>query len=274
MDVMKGGSDDTGRGGGVSDKRRCSWAPPSCGLRSGRGDIVGRAVLLAVCVAAAAVVLLAGGGSLDGVPDSLFFHDGQDIPPPVNLTADHLLDGLLTAEFSYRSCRSRYEFASYHKTSSHKPSPYLLAKLRKQEALQKRCGLGTAAHKAALRLLESGEGAATGRVEDGDCRYLVSIGFRGLGNRMIAVASTFLYAVLTERVLLGHCGKNAAGLFCEPFPGATWLLPRAGKRSPLGNLDHYDGESKESLGNVLQSGAVVGASADGNVSWASPRPPP
>ncbi|PUZ74921.1 hypothetical protein GQ55_1G105300 [Panicum hallii var. hallii] len=287
MDVMKGGSDDTtrGGGGGVSDKRRCSWAPmfppalPELRLEAGKwgwrrwpsssGCAAKRALLLAVCVAAAVVVLLAGAGSLDGLPDSLFFHDAQ-----VNLTADHLLDGLLTAEFSYRSCRSRYEFASYHKRSSHKPSPYLLSKLRKQEALQKRCGPGTAAHKAALRRLESGEGAATGRVEDGDCRYLVSIGFRGLGNRMLAVASAFLYAVLTERVLLVHWGKGAAGLFCEPFPGATWLLPRAGKRSPLGNLDRYDGESKESLGNILQSGAVVGASADGNVSWASPRPPP
>jgi xyloglucan fucosyltransferase len=193
---------------------------------------------------------------------------------PVNLTADHLLDGLLTADFSYRSCRSRYEFASYHKNSSHKPSPYLLSKLRKQEALQKRCGPGTAAYKKALRRLQSGDSAAGTGLEDGDdCRYLVNISFRGLGNRMLAVASAFLYAVLTERVLLVHWGKrDASDLFCEPFPGATWLLPRAAAwRPPLRKLGDFDGTSKQSLGNMLQSGGAVVASADGrNVSWASP----
>ncbi|XP_062223534.1 galactoside 2-alpha-L-fucosyltransferase-like isoform X2 [Phragmites australis] len=197
---------------------------------------------------------------------------GSEDIPPSNLTAEHLLDGLLTAEFSYRSCRSRYEFDGYHKKSSHKPSPYLIAKLRKQEALQKRCGPGTAAHKKALQRLESGEGAAAD-VEEDNCRYLVNISFRGLGNRMLAIASAFLYAVLTERVLLVDGGKDVADLFCEPFSGATWLLPPAGQRSPLRHLDDYGMESKESLGNMLQSGAVV-ASADGNVSWSSPRPPP
>lgn len=95
MDVMKGGSDDTtrGGGGGVSDKRRCSWAPmfppapPELRLEDGKrgwrqwpsssGCAAKRALLLAVCVAAAVVVLLAGAGSLDGLPDSLFFHDAQ-----------------------------------------------------------------------------------------------------------------------------------------------------------------------------------------------------
>ncbi|TKW38544.1 hypothetical protein SEVIR_1G122200v4 [Setaria viridis] len=273
--------DVKGGGGGGADKRQCSfpasppelqpeavrrrWRPPSS-----RRKALLPAVFVAAAVAVAVVVLCAGGGSLDGVRDYLFFRDAQ-----VNLTADHLLDGLLTAEFSYRSCRSRYEFGSYHKNSSHKPSPYLLSKLRKQEALQKRCGPGTPAYKNALRRLQSSDGAATG-VEDGDCRYLVNISFRGLGNRMIAVASAFLYAVLTERVLLVHWGKqDAADVFCEPFPGATWLLPRAsGKRSPLRNLDDYGGESKESLGNMLQSGGAVVVSADGNVSWASPRRPP
>ncbi|KAF8721736.1 hypothetical protein HU200_022912 [Digitaria exilis] len=190
----------------------------------------------------------------------------------MNTTADHLLDGLLTANFSYRSCRSRYEFSSYHKTSSsHKPPPYLISKLRKQEALQKRCGPGTAAYNKALRRLDSGEGTAA---DDDECRYLVNIAFRGLGNRMLSVASAFLYAVLTERVLLVHWGKDdAASLFCEPFPSATWLLPRGGWRSPLRNLDDYNEKSKESLGNMLQSGAIIDGNNDNNnVSWPSSPP--
>ncbi|XP_062218837.1 galactoside 2-alpha-L-fucosyltransferase-like isoform X2 [Phragmites australis] len=240
-------------------RRRPSWG---CATRR---------ALLAAALAAAVVVLYAAGGSPNGMPASLFFDDdAQADIPASNLTADHLLDGLLTTEFSYRSCRSRYEFAGYHKKSLHKPSPYLLAKLRNQEALQKRCGPGTAAHKKALRQLDSGEGVAH---DDADCRYLVYINYRGLGNRMLAIASAFLYAVLTERVLLVDGGKEVADLFCEPFPGTTWLLPRAGWRSPLRRLVGYDGGSKESLGNMLQSGAVV-VSADGNASWSSPQPPP
>jgi xyloglucan fucosyltransferase len=195
----------------------------------------------------------------------------EDISP-WNLTADHLLDGLLTPEFSYGSCRSRYEFAGYHKKSSRKPSAYLIAKLRKHEALQKRCGPGTAPHEKALRRLESAEGV-TDDADDSsnDCRYLVYISYRGLGNRMLAIASAFLYAVLTDRVLLVDGGKDVADLFCEPFPGTTWLLPRAAGRwrSPLRRLQSFDGESKESLGNMLRSGAVS-VSADGGNVWTPP----
>ncbi|TVU32584.1 hypothetical protein EJB05_24320, partial [Eragrostis curvula] len=229
-----------------------------------------RRALPAVCVAAALAVAAV-------VPFFLFFGDAQDMSP-LNLTADHLLDGLLTPEFNYGSCRSRYQFASYHRKSSRKPSPYLIAKLRKQEALQKRCGPGTASHKEALRRLEAREGAATNIDNDDECRYLVNISFRGLGNRMLATASAFLYAVLTDRVLLVDGGKDAADLFCEPFPGTTWLLPRPSwwhrRSSPFRNLNIYDEESKESLGHMLQSGAVA-ASGDGNLSWSSaPRTPP
>ncbi|KAF8740584.1 hypothetical protein HU200_013800 [Digitaria exilis] len=243
--------------------------------------------LPAVCVTAAmattAVFVLTSGGwwwgqSPDGMPASLFFDDPRDWDPPFNITGDHLLDGLLTADFSRKSCRSRYEFAGYYNnnSSSHKPSPYLIAKLRKQESLQKRCGPGTAAYKNAVRRLDSGES-----VVDGDCRYLVYISYRGLGNRMLAIASSFLYAVLTDRVLLIDGGKDAGDLFCEPFPETTWLLPRPGWLSfffsPLSRLQGYLGGSKESLGNLLQTGAVtMSASGDGNVSWspASRSPPP
>ncbi|CAD6251127.1 unnamed protein product [Miscanthus lutarioriparius] len=222
--------------------RRRWWPwpwPCRCSSNSTR-----RKALLAICVGATVIVVLfAGGSSPDGMLHSLLFHhlQGFEDKPPFNLTADHLLDGLLTAEFGYRSCRSRYEFAGYHKKSSHQPSPYLLAKLRKQEALQKGCGPGTAAYKKALRRLKSN---AADVEDDEDCRYLVNISFRfrGLGNRVLAVASAFLYAVLTERVLLVNGGKDdVADLFCEPFPGATWLLPRAGRRSPLRKLDDYHG---------------------------------
>jgi xyloglucan fucosyltransferase len=104
----------------------------------------------------------------------------------------------------------------------------------------------------------------------------VYISYRGLGNRILAITSSFLYAVLTERVLLVDGGGDAGELFCEPFPGTTWLLKLAGAGwfSPLWRLQGYLGGSKQSLGNMLQSGGAVTVSADGNVSWSTPRPPP
>ncbi|PAN04998.1 hypothetical protein PAHAL_1G108100 [Panicum hallii] len=286
MDATQGGTSGARVGVGVANKqqqtssssttRRWWWWP----WPSRNSSCATRRSLPAVCVVAAAVaaavfVLTATDGawwgrSPDGMPASMFFDDPRDWDPRSNITANHLLDGLLTADFTYGSCRSRYQFAGYRKESSHKPSPYLIAKLRKQEALQKRCGPGTAAYKEAVRRLDSGEGV----VDDG-CRYLVYISYRGLGNRILAITSSFLYAVLTERVLLVDGGKDAADLFCEPFPGTTWLLPLPGwfSSSPLRRLQGYLGGSKESLGNMLQSDAVT-VSAGGNVSWSAPRPPP
>ncbi|EMS55042.1 Galactoside 2-alpha-L-fucosyltransferase [Triticum urartu] len=238
----------------------------------------------AVCVVAAtllAVVVLSAardGYGLPMVPSSWL--SVEDVPPS-NLTTDQLLDGLLTAEFGSRSCRSRYEFASYHdkkkkkkkkKHTSHKPSPYLLAKLRSHEALQKQCGPGTAPYRAAIRQLKSGNGIVTADSEN--CRYLVPISYRGLGNRMLSTVSAFLYAVLTERTLLVQ--HDMAALFCEPFPRTTWLLPSSGWLGggfPLGHLKKYGKDSKESLGNMLKAN-VLSVGDNGNASWSdSDRPP-
>ncbi|KAJ1278962.1 hypothetical protein BS78_04G118300 [Paspalum vaginatum] len=233
----------------------------------------------AVCVAAAvalalAIIVLSAGGGGSPVPNEMplysFIDSGQG--SDMNLTADHLLGGLLTAEFPYGSCRSRYEFSMYHKKSLfHKPSPYLLSKLRKQEELQRRCGPGTDGYKRAMRQLKSGLAEAD---HNDHCRYLVYISLRGLGNRMLALASSFLYAMLTERVLLVDGNKDIADLFCEPFPDTSWVLPLHGRSSALRHLDRYDEGSPVSLGNMLQNGSIVMSADRNNVSWSSPQPPP
>ena len=133
---------------------------------------------------------------------------------------DKLLGGLLDAGFDERSCLSRYQSALYRKELQHKPSPYLLSKLRTYEALHKRCGPYTESYNRTLKQLRSGQ-----HMEQSDCNYLVWISFSGLGNRMLALASAFLYAILTNRVLLVDPGTDMPDLFCEPFPEASWLLP-------------------------------------------------
>ncbi|RZB98176.1 Galactoside 2-alpha-L-fucosyltransferase [Glycine soja] len=73
------------------------------------------------------------------------------------------------------------------------------------------------------------------------------------------MAATFLYAILTDRVLLVKFDKDKHGLFCEPFLNSTWILP---EKSPFWNEKHIetyqillekDGASnlKEGLPSVL-----------------------
>ncbi|KAK7850129.1 galactoside 2-alpha-l-fucosyltransferase [Quercus suber] len=47
----------------------------------------------------------------------------------------------------------------------------------------------------------------------------------GLGNRILTLTSTFLYALLTNRALLVDQGMDMADLFYEPFPEKSWFLP-------------------------------------------------
>ncbi|KAF0932934.1 hypothetical protein E2562_013133 [Oryza meyeriana var. granulata] len=109
----------------------------------------------------------------------------------------------------------------YRRNAGRQPSEHLVSKLRSHEDLQRRCGPGTAAYSAALEQLKSGKSPAASP----ECRYLVSISYRGLGNRILAAASGFLYALLTGRVHLVDPSNQMDDLFCEPFTGTTWLLP-------------------------------------------------
>ncbi|OEL19838.1 Galactoside 2-alpha-L-fucosyltransferase [Dichanthelium oligosanthes] len=136
-------------------------------------------------------------------------------------THDKLHGGLLVEGFGQESCHSRYESAMYRRSPGRRPSEHLVSKLRRHEALQRRCGPGTAAYSDAIEQIKSGKNAASSP----ECKYLVSISYRGLGNRILAAASAFLYALLTDRVLLVEPRNEMDVLFCEPFPNTTWLLP-------------------------------------------------
>ncbi|KAF2558002.1 hypothetical protein F2Q68_00013352 [Brassica cretica] len=132
---------------------------------------------------------------------------------------DKLLGGLLSEEFDEGSCLSRYQSSLYRKPSPYEPSQYLVSKLRSYEMLHKRCGPGTEAYKRAAEQLGDDSRSV------GECRYIVWVAVHGLGNRIVSLVSTFLYALLTERVLLVDQRTDMKHLFCEPFPGTSWLLP-------------------------------------------------
>nr|XP_043639558.1 galactoside 2-alpha-L-fucosyltransferase-like [Erigeron canadensis] len=151
---------------------------------------------------------------------------------------------------NYESCQSRYESGRYRRESLHKPSSYLISRLSEYEALHTRCGPQSEAYKQKIRELKSGRVSNNHDDESSDCKYLVRIPADGLGNRMLSLASAFLYALLTNRVLLVYDNKiDMSDLFCEPFPETTWLLP---KEFPLWNrLDSLNQHSPESYGNIV-----------------------
>ncbi|KAI5414250.1 hypothetical protein KIW84_058398 [Lathyrus oleraceus] len=82
-----------------------------------------------------------------------------------------------------------------------------------------------------------------------NCKYLVWTASNGLGNRMITLAAAFLYAILTDRVLLVKFGTDMFGLFCEPFPDSSWLLPR--------NFPYWKGQKHiETYENMLMNSKI------------------
>ncbi|XP_008797263.1 galactoside 2-alpha-L-fucosyltransferase-like [Phoenix dactylifera] len=171
----------------------------------------------------------------------------------LKIPKDKLLGGLLAAGFDEGSCLSRYQSVLYRKESPHMPSPYLLERLRKHEALQKKCGPNTELYNKAVEQLKSGQS-----IEATECNYVVWISYSGLGNRILTLASAFLYALLTNRVLLIDRGVDMADLFCEPFPETSWLLPLD---FPVNQFNSFDIKAPQSYGNMLEK-KVISNSVD------------
>ncbi|CAI9767292.1 unnamed protein product [Fraxinus pennsylvanica] len=169
----------------------------------------------------------------------------DDLSQAVEVPEDKLLGGLLPTGFDRESCLSRFESLSYRRELPQKPSPYLISRLRRYEALHKRCGPYTELYNKTLTHLKSGQYTSSS-----DCNYIVWISFSGLGNRILTLASAFLYALLTDRVLLVDRGVDMPDLFCEPFPEVSWLLPLD---FPVTHqFNSFNQKSAESYGNMLK----------------------
>lgn len=162
---------------------------------------------------------------------------------------DKLLGGLLSAAFEESTCQSRYKSSLYRKPSPFPLSPYLVKKLRKYEAYHKKCGPGTQRYRNAVEQLQAGRNADDGP----ECKYVVWFPCNGLGNRMLTIASTFLYALLSGRVMLVNVPREQEGLFCEPFPATSWVLPGG---FPEGNPMKLNVGAPESYVNMLRNGVI------------------
>ncbi|KAF0887539.1 hypothetical protein E2562_002268 [Oryza meyeriana var. granulata] len=230
-------------GAALAAKRHAAW---SCGVN----------VVLAafVMVVPPMVILLNACASSPAIWISsvnfLRRGDGSILHWPAAAARDKLLGGLLADGLDEGSCHSRYQAAMYRRNAGREPSAHLVSKLRRHEDLQRRCGPGTAAYSNAVESLRSGKSGGIGSPE---CRFLVSMSYRGLGNRILAAASAFLYAMLTDRVLLVDPSNEMDELFCEPFPGTTWLLPPG---FPLTNYTSFSVDTAESYGNMLKNKVI------------------
>ena len=119
------------------------------------------------------------------------------------------------------SCLSRHETKTFLRDSAYLPSLDLVQSLRKYEDLHKSCGPRTQAFEKSALLLRS----SSSHGFQSKCRYLVWTPENGLGNQMISLVSSFLYALLSRRVLLIDRSKDLHNLFCEPFPESSWFVP-------------------------------------------------
>ncbi|XP_042380163.1 probable fucosyltransferase 8 [Zingiber officinale] len=171
------------------------------------------------------------------------------LPPPPEAeqkgSVDESLGGLLSLAFDEASCRSRFESAKLLKPLNHTPSPYLLEKLRSYEALHRKCGPNTELYRESIRQLTSNRSGG-GPTE---CNYVVWLPQHGLGNRMISITSAFLYALLNDKVLLLFFPDYMNGLFCEPFPNTTWLLP---SDFPITHMTSIFDKDPNRYGNLLR----------------------
>ncbi|CAD5188276.1 unnamed protein product [Musa acuminata subsp. malaccensis] len=158
---------------------------------------------------------------------------------------DRLLGGLLSPEFDEASCLSRYQSALYWKQSDHTPSPYLLRKLRNYESLHRRCAPNTELYNKSIEQLKSNASAGPS-----ECNYVVWLESGGIGNRVISMVSTFLYALLNDKVFLLKLPDDFHGIFCEPFPGTSWLLS---SDFPIQDLDGFDISHPQSYGDMLRT---------------------
>ncbi|PUZ47391.1 hypothetical protein GQ55_7G160900 [Panicum hallii var. hallii] len=173
------------------------------------------------------------------------------VPDP----GDRLLGGLLAPEFDENSCVSRYRAALYRRPSVHAISSHLVSALRRYESRHRRCGPGTPAYARAVERLRAAPNASAAPSSSAaGCSYLVWNPIEGLGNRILTITSGFLYALLTDRVLLLHSSGGALDdLFCEPFPGSTWILEED-EKFPILGMGHLTAGHHESLRSVLRRG--------------------
>ncbi|KAJ7547631.1 hypothetical protein O6H91_08G096000 [Diphasiastrum complanatum] len=57
------------------------------------------------------------------------------------------------------------------------------------------------------------------------CKFVIAHSNLGLGNKILTTVSTFMYAIMTQRVMLISSKTFIPDIMCEPFYQSSWRLP-------------------------------------------------
>lgn len=147
--------------------------------------------------------------------------------PPV--MSDHHPD--LRRWRSQHPCQSRDELQPLYDrrkfVAGYQPGAGWTKVLEEYEALHRRCIQSVGGNLNEYFLTRN---TSTG------CQFLVADALDfGLSNRLLTVASAFMYAILTQRVLVVPTSTRLPDLMCEPFVGSSWRLESNGVFTPADN---------------------------------------
>lgn len=175
---------------------------------------------------------------------------------------DLTLGGLLAPPARFgdnnaQQCISRsQEHTLRRRPSKYKPSPYLVSKLREYEQRHRRCAHLAQHFSPGAELNNSRRSLPEWTSLEDNCQFVVWIANSGLGNRIVTLVSSFVYAILTDRVLLVEHGTNIDKLFCEPFPETSWGLP---EEIPSEWVQSLDQNSTRRFGHLIANNTSDGA---------------
>ncbi|BBN08245.1 xyloglucan fucosyltransferase [Marchantia polymorpha subsp. ruderalis] len=125
---------------------------------------------------------------------------------------------------SENSCKSRVELPERYERRKHvenieAPMGFKIL-MEQYEKLHRNCIRGSGNLTSLFFRHQSGDD------DDGNgCKFLVAEAGNGLGNRVLWMVSTLLYAVLAGRVILIDPRSLIPSLMCEPFSGSSWVAP-------------------------------------------------
>lgn len=128
-----------------------------------------------------------------------------------------------------KKVKCRHRWTKYLDQQEPRPSSKLETVLRRYTRLHDK-HLRNVSFEDALRLpLHS---------RSNNIRYLVWVpdSAGGLAGQMLSLVSSFLFALLTDRVLLVDLPAEIEHALCEPFPNSSWLLPEHIRDSLLVSL--------------------------------------
>ncbi|KAJ7559360.1 hypothetical protein O6H91_04G081600 [Diphasiastrum complanatum] len=116
-------------------------------------------------------------------------------------------------------CRSRSELAGFY--SERKHAQNLGRNVEWESVLSEYTKL----HHACIHKIGNVTSYFLSKNHSSACKFVIAHTNLGLGNKILSFVSTFLYAIMTQRVMLIPSQTFIPDIMCEPFYQSSWRLP-------------------------------------------------